>query len=178
MAESKTKELQDQVSKLVAVLENVSGGEKAQLKRAMDKSLDDCQELWSFLFDGLNDEILNDDKALDSILKTLTVYAWHGNPQKEGFASIGTALGKLPSSEEANKRLDKLFKQSENVDELVHHLIKLLQIYKDLPIDYRILTKDIYSMHFGDSFNQVKFRWMKDFLKTKVKDTNNEKGQN
>ena len=115
----------------------------------------------------------------------LTLYALHQQGKdlkahcmsKEGVplgVSVRSLVDPDNNNETAVKRRLDAAATSNSLEEFSHHLRSLVQLLKskDIPLDYPMLTKDLYWFQFPDARDSVRLRWGRDFYRIRQNEEN------
>ena len=155
----------------------------AKLRQGVGKQAENNPEVWSVLFDGLDERLLSRDGDLsiaeEAIYTALTLYAVHqqgkADKMSKGNDSFGTAIKKLLKPDGSNdksikRRFDAIVTAKDYI-ELSYYARGMVQMLKanDIPLDYGQFASDLYCFHFPYAKNKVLLRWGEDYYKkTKV----------
>ena len=160
----------------------------AKLRRGVGKQAESYPDVWSVLFEGLDEWGLSRGGVLsaaeEAIYTTLTLYAIHQQGKTEqmsrGSDSFGAAIRKLLAPDGSNaqsikRRFDSIVTAKDYI-ELSYHARGMIQMLKakDIPLDYGRFATDLYGFHFPDTKNEIMLRWGEDYYK-KIKADKNEK---
>lgn len=177
--------IQEYVKRRIFVWSNAldSGTTKAELaalRRGLGKKPGEIPSLWgSFLLDLPEPLMSKSDEpspAEWAIYVSLTTYALHQQGHAEsvnrnGYQySLGHAVGKLVENEDAMERVKRRFSCMASSDEMVelsYHIRTIIQLLRagNIELDYSDLAKDLYLFQCGDSANNVRLKWGRDFYR-------------
>jgi CRISPR system Cascade subunit CasB len=154
----------------------------AKLRRGIGRAPCSQPDLWDVTLNGLPETLLGkgDEPTRGewAVYTALTLYALHQqgkDPQgqcmnREG-ESLGTAVRKLIESdrnnEEAVRRRFHVAAISDSFERfswLLRGLIQLLRV-KNIPLDYPMLTEDLYWFQLPDKQDSIRLKWGQDFYR-------------
>lgn len=154
----------------------------AGLRRGTAKPMGETIEPLRYVFFGLPDTLLEDERALQAIYTALTLYAFYrqGNDNVSIVSkneSIGEALRDYmnktgecaPEDEERMaKKLGAVLK-AKSIYEASRYLKNLISLIKSskepISIDYPVLAVDLYRFQNIRNHDQVALKWATDFYK-------------
>ena len=173
---------------LLAGDESAVRGRLATLRRGAGKRPGDDPRTWGILFTDLPETMLGHDKpSMEewAIHTALTLYAVHqqGNdPRQHNMnqkkISLGTAAAKLVSAggehEEARERVARRFHQvvlAPDMDAMAYYLRGFIQLLRssDIPLDYPMLSRDLYLYQVPGAAPSVRLEWGQDFYRNEWK---------
>jgi CRISPR system Cascade subunit CasB len=155
----------------------------AKLRRGVDKAPGSLPDLWDATFNGLPETLLSkDDKPTYgewAVHTALTLYALHQqgkDPKIQCMNSDGISLGTAArnlidsdrNNEEAVSRRFLATAISDNFDRFCWLLRGMVQLFraKNIPLDYAMLTEDLYWYQFPDKRDRIRLKWGQDFYRS------------
>lgn len=165
----------------------------AELRKGIGHAPGEIPKLFGIILMDMPEKFMSEDgnatKEEWAIYIALTSFAAH----QQGFnlkqkamhteekISIGRALAKLSkvyNDINAEKRmLQKLqvFATSKDMKEAAYHLRSMIRLLNGnaIPINYALLSGDLYEFQFSDGKNRVNLRWGQDFYYEKYNQENN-----
>ena len=155
----------------------------AKLRRGIGKAPGSQPELWDVTLNGLPVTMLakGDEPTRGewTVHTALTLYALHqqGKDLKKECMnrdgeSLGTAARRLiecdKDSEEAVKRRFLAAAMSDSFERFCWQLRGLIQLLraKNIPLDYRMLTEDLYWFQLPEKRDSIRLKWGQDFYRT------------
>lgn len=162
-----------------------SSGTKATLavlRRGAGKAPGEMPELWGSFLEEMPEALIGKgnkpSQAEWAVYTTLVMYALHqqGNdiPMNDSDSetpnSLGTAVGKLISTDEDLERILRRFNvmaTSADMMELSHHLRTIINLLKSqkITLNYGRLAKDLYWYQSDSQRANVRLQWGRDFYK-------------
>lgn len=161
----------------------------AKLRRGIGKPPGSQPDLWNITLNGLPETLMSKSGEATrgewAVHTALTLYALHQQGKnlkehcmnQEGI-SLGAAVRKLVNSnrdnEEAVRRRFLSAVVSDSFEKfcwLLRGVIQLLKT-KNIPLDYPMLTEDLYWFQFPDWQDSVRLKWGQDFYRTTKSEEN------
>lgn len=152
----------------------------ANLRRGAGRDITDVPQNFGILFEGLSDRFLDNDKFINAVYYSMTLYATAQQGKDKSMhcegAAFGAAVSRLAdySDEDSVERISKKLgmaitaKKPEELELHLRTLIKLLKT-EDIALDFAELADDIYSFRYPDSRKEVRLKWGRDFYKALYK---------
>lgn len=155
----------------------------ANLRRGFGRHLGELPELWSFVMENVDDELVEDVRFETAFFYALTLFAFHQQghdpqtaPMHEPKSNLGVAAAKLVFAdksgdiEQAKKRIIEkigLITSSYDTDELYNRLRSMISLFKsnDIALDYADLTKALYWSFDRDTISKIYLGWGQDFYR-------------
>jgi len=164
----------------------------ARLRRGVAKAPGSLPDLWDVTLSGLPEGLLSKGEEPTrgewAVHTALTLYALHQQGKdvkkqcmnKEG-ESFGRAVRKLAehdkNNEDAVRRRFNAMAISDSFERFSWYLRGLIQLLKakDIPLDYSVLTEDLYWYQFPDRRDGIRLKWGQDFYRSAKKEEQSEK---
>jgi len=191
---SKKSDIKSFVGKKINTLQaesEISAGKAmlADLRRGIGHAPGDLPQLFGMILMDMPENLMSENgiatQAEWSIYITLTLYALH----QQGYdaksrpmhtndeISMGNALAKLVKTYDDTNAESRIFQRlqafatSVDMKEASHHLKSMIQLLGDkgIPVNYVILSADLYEFQFPEARNHVNLRWGQDFYREKYK---------
>ena len=154
----------------------------AKLRRGIGKPPGSMPDLWPFTLDGLPESLGRKTggptKGEWAVHTALTLFALHQQGKDLGKscmhqegATLGISTHRLVERPEEEDRIKHRFDAvatSQAPEEFAHHLRGIIQLLRDkgIPLDYSVLTEDLYRFQFPEARDTVRLRWGRDFYRT------------
>lgn len=163
----------------------------AKLRRGIGKSPGSQPELWDITLNGLPESLLTKGDVPTygewAVHTALTLFALHqqGKDLKKQSMnsegkSLGTAVRKLAecdrNNEDAVRRRFLVTTLSDSFERFCWQLRGMIQLLKSksIPLDYSILTEDLYWYQFSERRDSIRLKWGQDFYRATKSEENSE----
>lgn len=155
----------------------------ANLRRGIGRQLGEMPELWSFVMEKVDDELIEDVRFETAFFYALTLFAFHQqghdpvtDQMHERGSNFGVAAAKFVFAdksgdiEQAKKRIIEkigLITSSYDTEELYNRLRSMISLFKsnDIALDYADLTYALYRSFDRDAISKTYLGWGQAFYK-------------